>query len=349
MEALAGLSAALGQAFARDLFTQWNRSAITAAEVPARPGRGHNCAIDVEFSGSVDAVDVDEGSDVGAGEFDSDIDIPATLPWAEYRKAFWISERTIDAAASYGNVTADALVDLFGERVMSAGARLCSKINRDLLNGTGTGTGGFQSIVGMVTACANSGTYFNVSRGARPEWSANVLANGGVPRPLTMPLLAALEQLIFVAFGAPPTAIRTTPGVWAKYEALFESIRRLATDGNGPLAYRAGASQLFWRGVPIIRDKDMPSGTLIMENNAYHEVQFLPKAGTPRDAVIQEMRNLVGGNGNQGGIITATQIPFKIAALAKQGSSVKFMLYTTLQYALKRPNSFGKITDIDET
>lgn len=347
-EVLADVADALGQTFAPQLAVQWNRSAQTAADVPAIPGKGRNAAWDTEFSGDVDAVDVAEGSDVQDAEFDSDENEDAILPWALYRKSFKISETTVDAAASAQGIP-DALMDIFEERLMGQGARLCDKINRDLISGTGTGSGGNQSFVGLVTAINDTGFYAGINRATRAEWASNVLANGGVPRPLTLALLAQLEQLIFVACGESPTAIRCSPGVWRKYEGLFEEVRRLATDGGGPLEYRAGASRLFWRGVPILRDKDFPAGTLVMENRNYMRTRFLPRAGTPRDAVMQQMKNLMGATGmGPNAVPTTTAIPFRIALLGKTGDSLKCSLKLTAQFCLERPNAFGKITDISE-
>lgn len=348
LENLAAVSDALGQTFAPQLAVQWNRSAQTAADIAAIPGKGKNAAWDTEFSGDVDAVDVEEGSDVGDAEFDSDENEDATVPWAHYRKSFKITETAIDAAASSAGIP-DVLMDLFEERLMGQGARLTSKINRDLISGTGTGTGGNQSIVGLVTAINNTGIYATINRATRSEWASSVLGNGGTPRPLTISLLGQLEQLIFTACGESPTAIRCSPGVWRKYEGLFEEVRRLATDGGGPLEYRAGASRLFWRGVPILRDKDFPSGTLVMENRNYMRTRFLPRAGMPRDAVMQVMKSLAGATGaGPNAIPTMTQIPFRVALLGKTGDSIKCSLKLSLQFCLERPNAFGKITDISE-
>ena len=73
----------------------------------------------MEFSGA-DADAQVEGSDVDDSEFTGDVPVPATLPWAEYRSAFRLTEREIDAAASAVE-SPTALLDMFGERILGGG------------------------------------------------------------------------------------------------------------------------------------------------------------------------------------------------------------------------------------
>src|SRR6266446_10553582 len=120
-ENLTSISSALSQIFAPQLARQWNRSAVTAALITAQAdglsaGKGKNVAWDVAFSGNT-AATVAEGSDVADGELASDTNTAAVLNWAHYRSSFKVSETELDAAASSVGV-ANALMDLFGERIM---------------------------------------------------------------------------------------------------------------------------------------------------------------------------------------------------------------------------------------
>ncbi len=350
LEKLSDIEAALGQTFAPMLYRQWNRSAVLASMLPVSPGHGKNAAWDVEFTGAT-ADTVDEGSDVVPGEFTSDVNIPAILQWAHYRSSFQISETEMDAAATSIGI-AEALVDLFGNRVLGAGAKIAEKINQDLYAGTGTGGGGEPTIVGIYAgALEPTGTYATIDRASQAEWAGNKLANGAVLRALTHDLLYTLEEQIYTNCGEPPNVIVTSPGIYRKYAGLFEEVRRLATDGMGPMGYQAGASSLFWKGMPVIRDRNNTVNNLAMLNTNYISTKFLPRAGVPQDAVIQQMKEIVGSTGGDAGDpeLTMTSIPARCAVLAKTGDSVKMSVKTSVAMCTKRPNSSGYLADIDES
>src|ERR1019366_8175 len=130
VDILSNISSALSQLFEAQLARQWNRMAVTAQLIEAERGRGKNVAWDVEFSGA-SAGSVAEGSDVATSEFATDVVLPATLSWATYRSSFQISELEVDAAAG-SQGSADALLDIFGERVLGANSKLISTINADI-------------------------------------------------------------------------------------------------------------------------------------------------------------------------------------------------------------------------
>jgi hypothetical protein len=344
-ETLATISAALSQLFAPDIARQWNRMAVTAALLEARKGRGKNVAWDTEFSGT-SAQSVAEGSDVAESEFVTDINVPAVLSWGTYRASFKVSELEIDAAVS-SQGSADALLDIFGERVLNAGAKLASVINQDLITGTGTDGNGNPNIIGLLGGSTDAtGTYAGLNRATYSEWAGNVLGNGGIARPLTQDLLYQLEQNIFTACGEPPNLIITSAGVFRKYAGLFEAVRRIMTDGRGPTEYDTATSDLFWKGIPVIRDRNFSAGRLVMVNTNYLYAHYLPRF-QPGDAVMQKMEMLEGSSGQK--VKNVTGIPARIAILAKTGDAVKCSVKTALQMVMARPNSTGQLNDLLET
>lgn len=350
LETMAATQAALGQRIAPKLIRLWNRSAVLAAMIATVPGKGHNAAWDVESGNTTEPDTVAEGADLGAGEMQSDVNDAAKLGWSDYRTGFNITQRALDAAASSGGITATDLVDLFEQRIMSKAAALVSKINKDLYAGTGTSVGSGQAnIVGLFGGATDAtGTYAGLARGTYADWAGNVLANGGSPRPLTLALMAQAERNIFTACGETATHILVSPGTYSKYESFFTAVLRTSGDsGVGGATYSAGASQLVYKGIPIIRDKDCPAGKMIFINNNYLETQFLPPAGKTKDAVLSEMRTLTGRA--EGAPFTTTEIPFRVEVLGKTGTAYKVMLYTTVQLCVKKPNAFAQVTDIDET
>jgi hypothetical protein len=344
LETLAAVSAALSQTFEEQFYRQYNRLAVAASLIQAERGQGKNAAWDVEFSGA-QADAVAEGSDVDETEFTTDQPVPAVLGWSTYRQSFKLSENEVDAAASSVG-TPEVLLDMFGERVLNAHHKLCSRINVDIYTGTGTNQKGVPTLVGLYGGPMEpTGSYATIDRGQFPEWAGNVLANGGVPRPLTLDLLAQMEQNIFTACGEPPNLILASAGVLRKYEGFFESVRRVISDGRGPMDFGAGAANLFYKGMPIIRDRNGPPGRLAMINANYLRIKYLPHVN-PGDAVGYGESQLTSSSG--GAVQMATAIPARIVLLAKTGDNVKASVKTVIQMCLKRPNSCGYIADIAE-
>ena len=345
LETLAEISSALSQTFEEKLFRQANRVAIALGIIQAERGRGKNCAWDVEFSGGT-ADAVDEGSDIDESEFTTDSPQAAVLPWAHYRQSFKMSETELDAAeTSLGS--AEELLDMFGERVLNAHHILCSKLNVDFFSGTGTSVKGKPNLVGIYGGPIEpTGLYAGQTRTQFPEWAGNVLGNGGVPRQLTVDLMSQLEGNVFDACGEPPNLILVSTGVYKRYESFFESVRRVVSDGRGPMEFGAGAAALFYKGIPVIRDRNATVGRLAMLNTNYIRMKFLPTRRRG-DAAGYADTKLEGSSGNS--VRTATDIPARIILLGKTGDNVKASVKTSVQLVVKRPNSCGYIADILET
>jgi len=345
VETYADIAAGLSQTFEQELYHQFNREATFLSTLAAKPASDKTLSWGVEFTAGADADAVAEGSDVAAGEMTTDKPVPAVLPTALYRTAFALSDSEIKKAAiSMGSP--DALVDILGDRIFTKAARLASKINKDLFAGTGTNGGGFQNIIGIYTAAAASGIYAGIDPTTYTEWKSNVLGNGGTPRALTVGLLDQAEELLFTACGRSPSFVMTSAGVRRSYSNLFEQVRRVVSDGMGSMSMNAGASEYFYAGVPVQRDKDATSGKLIMGVGDFLGIEFLPPLGMDKDTVEKKMRMLQGSIGKPGDRLTGTSIPFEITPLAKNGNSVKFMLSVELQLKIRRRNCFVVIEDI---
>ncbi len=284
-------------------------------------------------------------SDVGSGEFLQDPLVPAVLAWGQYRSAFQLSNLEINAAtASIAN--AAELGNILGERLEGSVSKMVSVINADLFAGTGTDGSGNPNIIGLNTAILNSGSYATIDPNTYPEWVGNVVANGGTARPLTMDLLYNLEQQIFTASGMEPDALVCSPGVYRKYAGLFEATRRTVDDGRGPIpTYQGAASNLFWKGLPVIRDRNATSGTLYMLNQGMIETRLLPFAMV-QDGVLKTQKDLPSSNGMES---ASTALTCQVYPLGRTGSGVKFVAETYLQLKVVRRNAHGILKDISET
>lgn len=347
VETLSGISSALATTFAARLRRQWNRVAVTAAVIPMVPatgqGGGKQIGWDVEFSGA-SAASFAEGSDVGAGEYNTDPIQPAVLSFGQYRSAFQLSNLEIKAAqANIAN--AAELGRIFAERLDGSVSKIASVANADIWTGTGSDGSSNPNIIGIPTALAASGAYAGLSKSTFTEWAGNILANGGVARALTQDLLYNLDQLIFTASGKTPKIIIASPGVYRKYAGLFEAIKRVMVGANGEVpSFSGGERELSWKGMPVIRDRNMPSGTLAMLDT--EEIQLRPLTGlVDADGIMAQNRALVSSNGD-----TSANLPLvcDVYPLARTGSAVKFMAETYLQLQVMRVNAHGLVQDISE-
>lgn len=353
---LPNLSAALATTIAPRLVRAYNREAIFGRliNVTSDGGQGDakNVQWDVQFSGAT-AASFAEGSDVAASEFNQDPVVPAVLNWGQYRAPFKLSNLEINAA-SQSIAGATALGNIVANRVEGSLTKMMQVMNQDFLTGTGTDGAGNPTIVGVIPAIGATGSYATIPKATYPEWAGVVLANGGNVRPLTFDLLANLEQLVFVASGREPDVILASAGVTRKYEGLFESTRRGMNDGSAPFPGYQGSTaggvtgpktNLFWRGKPVIRDRNMPAGTLIMLSWSDIEGKFLPFNPMTPDGVPVQQQQLQSSNGT---VSTPTMMKCVVYPLARTGSAVAFVAETYVQLKVARTNAHGLLQDISE-
>jgi hypothetical protein len=347
LEDYSDVATALGNAHEAKLYHQFNRAAETLSIVSAEPAVNKVPSWDAEFSSATAASAYAEGSDIDEAELTTDTLVPATLGWGLYRTGFKLSQTEIQAArASRGSP--DELYQILGDRLMTAGARLASLANTDFFTGDGTNGSGNPTIVGLHGGALDAtGTYAGILRSTYSEWAGNVLSNGGNARALTPDLLAQAEELIYRATNRKFDFLVGSTGVRRKYRGIFESVIRTDLQGaNGPL--NLGASDHFYDGQPVRRDKDAPSGKLVMGIADLMKIRYLLPLGMDADTAMSRMAMLQGSNGKPAERVTATSIPYQITPLAKTGNNVKFMLDLSLQLMVFRPNAFVIIQDIAE-
>ena len=346
---LADILSALSQVFAPELARQFNRQSVLAELLPKQKGAGKNVGWDVRFSRTVHAASFPEGANMSDDEFQTDPTVPATLPWAMYRAGFSLSGLSV--AASSGSIgSARELLEQFRTNLTDAGSDLISQINRALFIGDGTGT----NIAGLLGggALTTSGTYANINRATYPAWGSNRLVNGGASRPLTKSLLDQMEETVYTACGMMPDIIVTSPSIARSYENIFDAMSRVLIErgdvsalgaipnaGNPVIPANTGYTGLAYKGIPIYRDRDCPSGTLLMLNRQYVAIRVLPQVDLGTAVTIRE-EGLSGAPGNDTGLSA------RIDSLAKQGDSDKFQLVTYLQIQVRKPNACGVIGDL---
>jgi hypothetical protein len=358
------IAGALSQRFQASIARQYNRITVLAAALPtegAVQGNAKNVAWDVVLGDSYDgfgqtANAYNEATAMASGEFTTDTIAGATLPWGLYRNGFSVSDQEFDEAFVSGGSAVEASVKLLEERILSATSALASQENQDLWNGTGSAVSGLYSgapnIIGLFGgALAASGTYAGVSVADYPSWGSNVLANGGVGRPLTFDLMAQLETEIYNACSEKPNLIVCSSNVWRKYNALFEPLRRF---NDRTKMYDTSADELEWRGIRIIRDKDAPesasngTGCMVFLNTEHIKKVYLPPSQASRADVwkVQDSE-LAGFNGDS--MRSGMSVPVRVIPLSRNGDYMQFMVKSTVQLKVTRRNALGVIQDISIT
>jgi hypothetical protein len=369
-ENLMAIFSALPQLLEDDLHRQWNRTTFLLGALQAKAGisegKGKNVAFDVEFTGGT-AQTVAEGSDVPATEYAQDIDVPAMANWATYRSSFQVTETEIDAAATSGPQGMPlALRDIVGTRILSCGALIASQIENDALIGTGVDANGNPTIVGIYGgAIAASGSYLGLNTATYSEWASNVTSNGGTARQLTPDLIEQVDANIFTASSLPWDLCMTSAGVARKYIQFFTQgsagnnnmplVRMMDTMGGGQPRYGLGVvtgsdgqyDGLAIKGRPVLRNRLNPTGKLALLNTSKIMFKYLPRKLTQQDLLYMKMFNLEGSSGGMAPI-QATQMPLRVAEIAKTGDSLKITMMIRCQMALTRRNAHGALVDISE-
>ena len=339
VSSLSAISGALSTIFDSKLARQWNRMSRTISLLDAKPGTGKSVNWDVSTAGQT-ATAYTEGDDITSGELLIDAKLPMILPWGLYRNAIGLTEHQLEAALQ-SKESAEQLMQLLEEEVFGAVAALASKLNVDLF----TGIGSSSQLCGFDYSLLSTGTYATQVVDSITSLKSNLDANGSVNRALTVELMDKMESSIFTASGLRPDVIVTTPKVFTKYKSLFETIRRVV--GDSPSVYDTSVKDdaVYFQGIPVIRDKDVPAGCMYFINRSAAHMAYMPPANFG-DAVSFVVKMGMGSNGD--GSEQEFGIPFRVTSLAKTGDSVKFMLRTAAQLVVRRPNAMGKISYITE-
>lgn len=340
---LSRITSALATLFQPKIVAQMNRSVVLLQLLPFAPAMGQNLQWDTEFKAAGETTDstIADGADVSVYQ-DDDV-VPATLQFATYSEAFALTGKARAAAAA--SRSPDELADLFAEKIERAVRRLTKNIAIDIY----TGTGATNKLAGLTggNAIDSTGTYANIARGTYAGWASNELGNSGTPRALTFDLMRQMRRQIYEACGEMPDLIVCDALQHEKFGKLFDGQRRYNQDvflRGQKITLSAGYRALDFDGIPVIADVNCPAGKMLFLNTNYVKMRQLP-----------DMVDAVNGSAGMIGLHgTAeeqfgsgmTQLTARINPLARTGDAYKFqmVLYPALQ--VERPNSCGKIEDL---
>jgi hypothetical protein len=173
----------------------------------------------------------------------------------------------------------EAIIDLLDTEFDSQAQSLMNLMSGNLYTGTGSGNN-WDSLANAADDSTNYATYGGLSRSTYTSLKGYYLASAGST---TLAKLATAYDAVLVGTEA-PDIIATTKSIWSTYESLLTPTVRAGYTQNGypqmnafgmvsganALAGQQGFNVLFFRGTPVVRDEQIPSGKIFLINtNAF--------------------------------------------------------------------------------
>lgn len=345
----AALNPALEQFIRETITKQYNRSTVTTNLMMKEVGMGKNLAWDVSVGTGTGQV-FDDGQVVST--FNADVEVLATLPWAEYGDAFKITGLAEDSA----QFSRTQLGNAWLYKMMQARERAGKLINDDFWSGTGATSP--QRLFGVTMASngplSATGTYANISRTTYPQFQGIVLGNGGIPRAISLPLIQYGFEQVFNASGKIPTFGVTTSNIWRLLCELNGGERRVMQEAyirGQKLTMSMGFHSVEVNGVPVFKDISVPSGFLAFFSEDSIGFEYLPTNPTRvQRGKIMATVPLLGlpqeqsYDGAPGG---SAPLVANVISLPSQGNFESWQINVACQTKTVRPNAHFLISDIN--
>jgi hypothetical protein len=347
---IAALNPALEQFIRQRVVKQYNRSTVTLNLIQKQVGMGKNLAWDVSVGTGTGQV-FDDGQTVST--FSADVEVLATLPWAEYGDALKITGRAEDGA-QFSNTE---LGNTWVFKLMQARERAAKLVNDDIW--TGDGSGSPQKLFGLTKATGGplsvSGTYAGtMDRSTYPQTAGITLGNGGIPRAISLSLIEYGFEQVFNASGKIPTFGVTTSNIWRLLCELDNDKRRVLQEvyvRGQKLNISLGFNAVEVNGVPVFKDISVPSGYLAFFSEDSIAMEYLPTApariargkvmATVPLAGLPQEQDYTGAPAGSGQALIANVI-----ALPSAGNFESWMIDATIGLKVDRPNAHLLIKDI---
>ncbi len=174
------------------------------------------------------------------------------------------------------NMGDEQIVDLLDTEFDSQAQSLMTLMAQNLYTGNGTGND-WDSLANAASDSTLFATYGGLSRTTYSVFSGYYLASAGA---LTLAKLATADDAVTIGVDSPDIAL-TTKAIWSTYESLLTpSVRanfstagypKMNAWGGVPTVAGMGAQQGFvyltFRGTPIAKDEQVPSGKFFLVNS----------------------------------------------------------------------------------
>jgi hypothetical protein len=178
-------------------------------------------------------------------------------------------------AETTANMGDEQIVNLLDTEFDSQAQSLMTLMAQNLYTGNGTGND-WDSLANAASDSTLFATYGGLSRSTYSAWNGYYLASTGA---LTLAKLATADDAVTIGVDSPDLAL-TTKAIWSTYESLLTpSVRanfstagypRMNAWGGVPATPGLGGQQGFvyltFRGTPIAKDEQVPSGKFFLVN-----------------------------------------------------------------------------------
>lgn len=172
----------------------------------------------------------------------------------------------------------EQVIDLLETEFDSQAQSLMSVMAQNLWTGTGSGNS-WDSAYNAADDSTNFSTYGGKSRSTYTSIRGYYLASAGAT---TLAKLATAYDAVQIGNDS-PDIIATTKAIWSTYESLLTPTVRAGYTQNGypkmnafgmvpsaqALAGNQGFDVLFFRGTPVVKDEQIPSGKIFFLNTNY--------------------------------------------------------------------------------
>lgn len=178
-------------------------------------------------------------------------------------------------AETTANMGDEQIVDLLDTEFDSQAQSLMTLMAQNLYTGNGVGND-WDSLANGASDSTLFGTYGDLSRSTYTAWNGYYLAATGA---LTLAKLATAEDATTIGVDSPDLAL-TTKALWSSYESLLTpTVRATFTTSGYPkmnawggvaaqqgMGAQQGFVYLSFRGTPIAKDEQVPSGKFFLVN-----------------------------------------------------------------------------------
>jgi len=172
-----------------------------------------------------------------------------------------------------------ALIDVLKDEMEGGMNDLVDEMNTQLYgDGTGNSSKDLTGLAAGVDDATNVATYANLARGTYAWWKALYMGNDGDARPLTLDLMKDTFRLQRKN-GGKLDLILTNPDHSSQYEDLLTPVaqNRYQVQEGGKVGegVGAGATNLFFKGVPIVDDNGCPEGKMYFLDRRWIKYRIL--------------------------------------------------------------------------
>lgn len=176
------------------------------------------------------------------------------------------------------NMGDERIVDLLATEFDSQAQSLITLMGGNLFSGTGVGNE-WDSLANAADDGTNYTTYGGLSRTTYTAWEGYYLASAGA---LTLAKMATAYDAVEIGTQKPDMIV-TTKALWSTYESLLTPTVRAGYVQNGypkmdeygivPSAQGLNGNQgfecLWFRGTPVVKDEQVPSGKMFFLTTPY--------------------------------------------------------------------------------